>query len=76
MNTDDKTNDNAPRSPERRAFLTDVGKKTAYITPIVLTLAASPAMASPPSVSCKDTGVACTLGESCCSNTCTAGTCE
>ena len=76
MNRNDKAHDNAPRSPERRAFLTDVGKKAAYITPVVLTLAAAPAMASPPSVSCKGSGEACTLSESCCSNSCTGATCD
>ena len=54
----------------RRSFIIGVGKKAAYITPIVMTLTAAPAVASPHAASCKPTGQPCTRNPSCCSNVC------
>lgn len=57
----------------RRAFLAGVGRKTVYVTPVLLTLTATPAMASGFSASCKPKGQACTRNLSCCSNDCDTG---
>ena len=60
--------ESAPTS--RRSFIVGVGKKAAYITPIVMTLTAAPAVASAHAASCKTTGQPCTRNPSCCSNVC------
>jgi fructose-specific component phosphotransferase system IIB-like protein len=59
-----------PKLTGRRDFIVGVGKKAAYITPIVLTLTAAPAVASPHAASCKPAGQPCTRNPSCCSNVC------
>ena len=59
----------------RRTFLSDVGRKAAYITPILLTLSAAPAAASSTEPSyCTGAGSPCTVNEDCCSNSCGVGT--
>ncbi len=66
----------AASKPTRRGFLVEVGKKSAYITPLVLTLAARPAMATAPWPSdCEPPGSPCEANEDCCTNDCTAMTC-
>jgi hypothetical protein len=66
----------------RRGFLGDIGKKTAYITPVVLTLTAQRALAlgshpsANPSAECLDTGELCEDDPDCCSGQCTGGVCE
>lgn len=57
-----------PRS--RRAFLADVGAKAAYITPVLLTLTAAPAVASSFAASCKPIAQPCTRNASCCTGNC------
>ena len=74
---DDHVNHTAPAAPTvstRRTFLGDIGKKAMYITPVLLTLTASPAMASPAD-SCARTGSPCLLDSECCGAlTCNLGT--
>ncbi|MCK4659749.1 MAG: hypothetical protein KAV82_09540 [Phycisphaerae bacterium] len=66
-----------PATTTRRTFLSSVGKKTAYITPVLLTLTASPAMASNPHHSCARTGSPCGVDDDCCGSlTCTGGICD
>lgn len=73
--SEQQTNDTPNRvaNPGRRAFLADVGVKAAYITPIVLTLTAAPAVASPFAASCKPIGQPCTRNPSCCTRNCDVG---
>jgi len=59
----------------RRAFLMGVGRKAAYMTPVVLTLAAAPALASPHSASCKPIAGSCDSDNDCCSGNCEGGFC-
>ncbi len=64
-----------PTGTGRRAFMADVGRKAIYITPIVLTLTARPAVASPHSASCKPPGGSCRINSDCCSNNCDTNVC-
>ena len=70
---DDGEGVDVPVATTRRAFLAGVGRKTAYATPVLLTLTASPAMASGFSASCKPQGKPCTRNLSCCSDDCDTG---
>ncbi len=65
-----------PVTTTRRSFLGNVGKKTAYITPVLLTLTAAPAMATGHAASCAPAGGSCTTDNDCCSNSCTGGICD
>jgi hypothetical protein len=67
--------DVGPERSTRRAFLAGVGRKAVYVTPIVLTLSANSAFASPHSASCKQLGGSCTTNNDCCSNNCTESVC-
>ncbi len=62
----------------RRAFLRSVGKKTLYVTPVVMTLTAAPAFASgaPSGTSCGGLEEACTVNEDCCTLNCGAMGCD
>ena len=76
------TDATAAATTSRRGFLGDVGKKAAYVTPIVLTLTARQAVAlgsnpsDTPSAACLDPGELCGTDEDCCSGKCTGGVCE
>lgn len=70
-----ESNEIKPRTPEattRRRFLASVGRKAAYATPVLLTLAAQDArgVEAAPSASCQSTGSPCTVDADCCSNSC------
>ncbi len=72
----------AADTTSRRSFLGDVGKKAAYVTPIVLTLTARQAVAlgsnpsDTPSAGCLEAGSLCGADGDCCSGKCTGGVCE
>jgi hypothetical protein len=63
----------AAAGTSRRTFLGNVGKRAAFVVPIVMTLTAEQARAAP---SCAPNGAACTSDSDCCSNKCTAMSCE
>jgi len=63
------------RSDNRREFLVKVGRKAVYLPPLVLSLSATPAFASPHSASCKPLGGSCDSNDDCCSNNCNSGVC-
>lgn len=65
----------APAGTSRREFMVGVGIKAAYITPVLLTLAATPAVASPHAVSCKPLAGSCSTNHDCCSNNCNNNLC-
>lgn len=83
---DDTRPDATQASPEhdagatpttRRSFLSNVGRKAAYITPILLTLSAAPAAASSAIPSyCTGAGSPCSVDGDCCSESCGVGTPE
>lgn len=89
MNEENDTKPDAPADPvshndgaessvttTRRAFFGDVGKKAAYITPVLLTLSASSAAAGSRNPSCQRTGSPCTIDDDCCGSlTCTFSVC-
>jgi hypothetical protein len=57
----------APATSNRRSFLKQVGKKAVYVTPVVMTLAASEAHAGSGVRSwCGDVGSPCAVLEDCC----------
>lgn len=63
----------APPAGTRREFLGNVGKKAAYIAPIVMTLTASQARAGSAAdfdSTCGDDGSPCTVDEDCCALNC------
>ncbi|HRX83949.1 MAG TPA: hypothetical protein P5572_02905 [Phycisphaerae bacterium] len=64
-----------PAATSRREFLVGVGAKAVYITPVLLTLSATPAVASPHAVSCKPLAGSCTTNHDCCSNNCDTNVC-
>ncbi len=64
-----------PVGGSRRDFMTGVGKKALYITPVLLTLSAAQAIASPHAASCKTLGGSCSTNSDCCSNSCDTGIC-
>ena len=71
-----KTNEaGTPTSTSRREFLADVGRKAIYVTPVLLTLSAGHATASPHAASCKPLAGSCTTNNDCCSNNCDTGLC-
>ena len=53
----------------RRKFLTDTGKKAAFVVPVVLSLTAQPVMAAS-GESCSAYGADCDVNEDCCSLNC------
>jgi len=61
--------------PTRRACLAETGRKVAYVTPVIMTLAASRALAAgsnpsaDPSV-CQEAGEPCSGDSDCCSGVC------
>ena len=59
----------------RRAFFADVGKKVAYVPPVLLTFSARQALASAHAASCKPLAGPCSSYEDCCSNNCNTGIC-
>jgi hypothetical protein len=63
--------DGEARMRTRRRFLTDGGKKAAFIAPVVLSLTAQPAMAAS-GESCSAYGAACEVNEDCCTLNCHA----
>ena len=71
--------DSNTETPTRRSFLKAVGKKAAYITPIVMTMSAKTALAGaskPFDSTCGDTGSPCVVDGDCCAGlTCTGMTC-
>lgn len=62
-----------PALTTRRTFLSGVSKKALYLTPVVMTLTASPAFASGAGSGCAYVGEACTSNEECCSTICHPG---
>ena len=72
--------DRVPGTATRRTFLSNVGRKAIYITPVLWTLTAQQALAvgSNPSAnpSCIPNGELCDDDADCCSNNCVVGTCE
>ncbi len=69
-------NDTAP-PPSRRAFLSGALRKAVYVTPVIMTFAASQARAgSVVDSNCGDAGSPCAVDGDCCSGlTCPIGTC-
>ena len=59
----------------RRSFLKEVGKKTLYVTPVVMTLCAERAQASATQPSCGFDGSPCTTDDECC-GCCQGGMCN
>ncbi len=59
----------------RRSFLGRVGRKAAYVAPLVLILSASEA-AQAASPSCMPSGGACTVDAECCTGMCNPGMME
>ena len=79
---DSNTGSSGPRVPAdaaptaRRTFLREVGKKAVWVTPVVLTLMASPEQAwasAPASGTCVPSGGECGSNDDCCSNSCNVG---
>ncbi len=67
-----------PAITTRRSFLTRVGTKALYLTPVVMTLTAQQAraQASPSNPSCAQTGSLCSDDADCCSGKCKQGVCQ
>ncbi|MCP4591257.1 MAG: hypothetical protein GY842_10955 [bacterium] len=59
-----------PPRTTRRAFLNAVGRKAVYATPVLLTLTATPAMATGHAASCSPAGSPCSVDHDCCSDNC------
>jgi hypothetical protein len=67
----------------RRAFVIQTARKAAWITPVVVSLAAQPAFGglSNPSggasgAECVEVNEVCTMDSDCCSNDCSFGVCQ
>jgi hypothetical protein len=59
----------------RRAFLRSVGRKAIYVAPVLVTLSARDAVASPHAASCKPLAGSCDTNDDCCSGNCSGGVC-